>query len=244
MKHGIEQKEMESAENLRRYYLQTMGIQSWVLKQSTQPELTAAAKAKNPQPPLTLSALQQQIEDCTRCALSADCNQHSFGMGDPAARVMLICLAPDTSDFMIDSCERVQSVNNSLMSTDENTLLTRMLQAIEVDINDVFISSLLKCHVPASHTILPSEVIACSQYLNQQIALIQPAVLFVMGQAVAQYLLNSTADIDTLRTQQHAYAQRPVVVSYAVNDLRINPAEKRKAWADLKKLQTIMNPLR
>ncbi len=129
------------------------------------------------------------------------------------------------------------------MSTDANTLLTKMLQAIEVDINNVFISSLLKCHVPDSHTILQSEVIACSQYLNQQIALIQPDILFVMGQTVAQYLLNSTADIDTLRTQQHEYAQLPVLVSYAVNDLLINPAEKRKAWTDLKKLQATMNTL-
>ncbi len=234
----------------RRYYLDVMGIQSWALYApagSVTPEPTAAENRPEPvmdaqamdTPGLAEAApkpavlLEEQVQNCRRCERSVSRRQGLPGRGNTRPRLMIISLAPDETD---DAC-------GQLLSGDAGELLGKMLKAIELDINEVFITSLLKCAAPDRHSVKPAEITACSLYLKEQLAQLQPQILFVMGERAAQSLLNSTDKIDTLRSQLHYYEQRPVLVSYAASDLLARPAEKKKAWADLQLLQKQLQSL-
>jgi len=221
----MKQKTALIADLRRRYYLDVMGIQQWMLKQ---PAVSA--------PPQVVSdpfmLLQQQVTDCDACDLSDRQFQRCAGVGNVAAKLMLILLAPAVS---AEQSERTGE--QRLMTVEAEQLLTKMLVAIEIDIKDVFVTSLLKCPLPPGHRITRTEVAACRHHLDQQLEITRPDTLFVMGETAAQCLLGVTDNIDVLREQQYTCSQRPVWVSYSADDLLCQPENKKKAWLDLQRLQ-------
>ncbi len=245
-------------DELRDYYLDAMGIQRWVLQQVEKTGTTE--EDYNDEKILSslredgaqletdaVSRLEQEITTCHACALAKDQCGRVFGMGNPAAKLMLIIIAPEQLD--LDQSDMGQSgqdqsghqdqgiTKNLLLSAQSVQLLTKMLQAIRVNINDVFITSLLKCVIPARQTIMPAEITACRHHLDQQIDIMQPDRLFVMGELAAQCLLGNNEKIDSLREQRYEYAGRSVCISYSTDELRLQPENKRKAWLDLQRLQ-------
>lgn len=273
MKYSNVQNDAPLTDELRSYYLDTMGIQRWVLQRAEETgtaeedggdeKILPPLHEKNVQPETGgLPRLQQQITSCCACALGKDQPGRVFGMGNPTAKLMLIIIAPEQSgqeqpgqeqpgldqsgqnkSGQDKSDNQYQGVaKNPLLSVQSVQLLTKMLQAIKVNINDVFITSLLKCIIPAGHTIMPAEITACRHHLDQQIETIQPDRLFVMGELATQYLLGSKKKIDSLREQQYEYVGRPVCISYSTDELLLQPENKRKAWLDLQRLQQQLLP--
>jgi len=247
-------------ENTRRYYLDVMGIQCWELLAAEQPS-AKGHHIKNTTPtdddrvdgdrdvasvnpladisnwPLLESAVQQ----CQQCQLHKTRKQAILGRGNQSAELMIILLSPAMSD----------DAAGLLCSAEAHELLSRMLGAIDVSIDDIYLTALLKCAVPANHTIAPDELQQCEAYLKQQISLVQPRYIAVLGEIAARCLLQKNSPIDDLRLLINSqeknnvsilagYESVPLLISYSPQELLQQPANKRKAWQDLQQLQKMM----
>jgi len=248
-------------ENTRRYYLDVMGIQCWELldaeKQRSEDrpvkkagQLADDGSADNRDVvPAQLagsetakwSLLETNVQQCTKCPLHKTRKHAILGRGNQSAALMIILLAPD----MIDE------TSGLLCDGEAYELLSKMLNAIDIAIDDVYITSLLKCALPERHTVSPHELHQCDAYLKQQIQLIQPNHLVVLGEAAARCLLQKDKPLDDLRALINLdeknsisvlaqYESVPLVVSYSAEELMRSPENKRKAWQDLQQLQKMI----
>jgi DNA polymerase len=120
-------------------------------------------------------------------------------------------------------------------------LLTKILAAIELRREDVYICNVLKHRPPGNRNPRPEEVTACSPYLIRQIELIRPKVILALGTFAAQTLLNTTLSIGKLRNQIHRYYGVPLIVTYHPAALLRNPSWKRPAWEDVKLARRILD---
>jgi len=231
-------------ENTRRYYLDVMGVQCWqslepALQQNHDHDVEQNVESGRGVTDTGWSQLEQNIETCEQCVLHETRKQALTGRGNQAADLMFVLLAPDVSDD-----------NNGLICSDAaGDLFTRMLAAIDIDIDDVYISSLLKCAVPASHTISPKQIRSCNEYLKQQVRLIRPEFIVVLGETAVRCLLQKDLDIDDYRAmnpgasnsgQPYQFESIPMFVTYSPQELILQADNKRKAWSDLQQLQAMM----
>ena len=224
-------------ENTRRYYLDVMGIQCWE-------SIGPAEKFPEPSKVIELSSadalsfplLEEAIQQCDKCRLHEGRRQAISGRGNLSADLMIVLLAPDAVD---DEAAMI-------CSGEANDLLAKMIAAINLSIDDVYISSLLKCAVPATHTVTTTEMHHCIDHLKQQIQLIQPKLLVVLGETAARCLLQDNLSLDDIRsvtnniTEQKQFEAVPLFTSYSPKELMQQPDNKRKAWLDLQKIQKII----
>ena len=227
-------------EKRRLYYLEKMGIQAWVARTS-QPEgistgpdegiLTAQAKpptqsnAPGRTSPAGLDELRNVVAACTLCALHRGRTQTVFGTGNPRADWLVVGEAPGFEEDR----------KGEPFVGRAGQLLTKMLRAIDLAREEVFIANILKCRPPDNRDPQPQEIGQCLSYLRQQIELIQPKIILAMGRIAAQTLLDTHTSIGRLRGSEHYYADTriPVVVTYHPAYLLRSPQQKRKAWEDL-----------
>jgi uracil-DNA glycosylase len=125
-------------------------------------------------------------------------------------------------------------------------LLTAMLQAMGLDRGQVFIANILKCRPPNNRDPAPEEVSSCGDYLQRQIALVQPKIILAVGRIAAQNLLKIDTPIGRMRGQRYEYAglNIPVMVTYHPAYLLRSPREKRKAWEDLQAAMQLYNEIK
>ena len=111
-----------------------------------------------------------------------------------------------------------------------------MLRAIGLAREQVYIANVLKCRPPGIAIPVPTEAAECLPYLERQIALLKPKIMLVVGRIAAQNLLRTDIPLGRLRQQVHHFgvSQVPLVVTYHPAYLLRTPADKRKAWEDLK----------
>ena len=185
------------------------------------PAAAAASPAVGPDWP----TLEAAVRGCTRCDLCQSRIQTVFGVGDRAARWMVIGEAPGADEDR----EGEPFVGRA------GQLLTSMLKAMGLAREQVFIANILKCRPPGNRDPSPEEVAHCMPYLQQQIELVDPRLILCVGRIAAQNLLKTDTPIGKLRGQLHRLpgTDRPVVVTYHPAYLLRSPGEKRKAWADL-----------
>ncbi len=217
-------------ENTRRYYLDAMGIQCWQSLDS-QRNLSAAEGGDRDVAAASYAELETTILSCMKCALHETRKHVIAGRGNQSAGLMFVLLAPDE--------------NSGLVCSDEaDALFGKMLAAININIDDVYITSLLKCSVPANHTVSPREIQSCNEHLKQQIEFIQPEVLVVLGETAVRCLLQEELSIEDGRAMNETMSQQlasvPLFFSYSPEELLQQPENKRKAWADLQQLQKII----
>ena len=120
-------------------------------------------------------------------------------------------------------------------------LLTKILAAIDLTREQVFIVNVLKHRPPANRNPLPEEVKACSAYLIRQLELIKPKVIVAFGTFAAQTLLQTKTPIGQLRGLVHRYHGIPLIVTYHPAALLRNPAWKRPTWEDVKLARRILD---
>lgn len=137
---------------------------------------------------VALAALEDQARVCTRCALSRTRIQAVPGSGDPAARIMIVGEAPGKNEDE----QGVPFVGAA------GQLLNKLLASIEVPREEVYITNIIKCRPPANRDPLPDEVAACSPYLDQQVGLIHPAVILLLGRHAVQRLLPGSDGISRI----------------------------------------------
>ena len=116
-------------------------------------------------------------------------------------------------------------------------LLTKMIEAIGMKRDEVYIANILKCRPPNNRSPLPEEITPCSQFVREQITIIQPKVICALGKFASQFLLESQEPITALRGRFYQINGVSVMPTFHPAYLLRNPGEKRSVWEDLKKVR-------
>lgn len=179
----------------------------------------------------SLNAIATAVEGCTRCPLYKTANKGVPGSGAPTARLVCVGEAPGASEDET-GLPFVGAAGN---------LLTKILAAVELSREEVFITNVVKHRPPGNRNPAPSEIEACSPYLVRQLELIKPKVIVAFGTFAAQTLLNTKMPIGKLRGEVHRYHGVPLVVTYHPAALLRNPSWKRPTWEDVKLARRILD---
>lgn len=174
-----------------------------------------------------LTELEQRYSTCEKCPLHVNRIKFVYGSGDPEARAMIIGEAPGEQE----------NLTGKPFVGKAGELLDRMLVAIELTREQVYIANIVKCRPPANRNPETEERIACMPYLTEQIRIVKPKVILLMGLVAAQTILGSNQTMGALRLKVHEYDAIPVYVTYHPAALLRNPDWKAPAWEDLKKFR-------
>jgi DNA polymerase len=179
----------------------------------------------------SIAELADLIKECTRCRLHAEATNPVPGEGSPRARLVCVGEAPGASE---DATGRP-------FVGQAGQLLTKILAAINLSRDEVFICNVLKHRPPGNRNPMPDEVTACRPYLIRQLEVIRPAVIVAFGTFAAQTLLETKLAITKLRGQVHRYHGIPVIVTYHPAALLRNPNWKRPTWEDVRLARRILD---
>ena len=177
-----------------------------------------------------LADVQTVLGECTRCPLHRGRGTIVFGVGDPEARLMFIGEAPG----------RDEDLQGEPFVGRAGQVLTRMIAAMSLRRDDVYIANIVKCRPPRNRDPEPNEVQSCEPFLKAQIRAIQPEVIVTLGKYAAQTLLVRKTPISRLRGTWASYEGIALMPTFHPAYLLRNPAEKRPVWQDL---QAVMERL-
>jgi uracil-DNA glycosylase len=221
----------------RRQYLEVIGIELWRVRgagapcasapEGSAPAPAAASADAREERAVQWQALRAEVLGCTRCPLHRTRTQGVFGVGPQRADWLVVGEAPGAEED-----RRGEPFVGAA-----GQLLDAMLRAIGLDRrSNVYIANVLKSRPPGNRDPRPEEIEACLPYLERQIALLEPRIMLAVGRIAAQTLLGTDAPLGRLRGRVHAFGElnTPLVVTYHPAYLLRTPADKRKAWEDLK----------
>jgi uracil-DNA glycosylase family 4 len=178
----------------------------------------------------TLEEIRTDLGDCRRCPLSRKRNRIVFGNGNPRADLVLVGEAPG----------REEDLKGEPFVGEAGRLLDRILFAIGLGREDVYICNVIKCRPPGNRDPEPDEVIACEPFLKRQLAAIRPRIIVTLGRFAAQALLRDRTPISRLRGSWQSYEGVPLMPTYHPAFLLRNPAAKRDVWEDMKQVRARM----
>ncbi len=177
--------------------------------------------------------LSQQISDCAACALCEGCTQKIPGQGDPSAPLMLIGEAPGEQEDR----QGLAFVGAA------GQLLTKMLEAIQITRESVYICNTVKCRPPNNRTPLPEETAACEPFLLAQWALVSPKVVLLLGSTAVRCVLGESYRITRCRGQWFERNGVAIMATYHPAALLRDQGRKREAWEDLKQVRQKLDTL-
>jgi DNA polymerase len=177
----------------------------------------------------SLEQLQERIGDCQRCAISGQRRNLVFGAGNPAADIVLIGEAPGYNEDQ----QGMPFVGEA------GQLLSKILAAIQLQREEVYICNLLKCRPTDNRDPLPGEVQNCLPFLEKQLELIQPAFILCLGRFAAQTMLQSTLPLSQLRGRVHVWRSARLIVTYHPAALLRYPKFKPETWQDVQLLRRL-----
>lgn len=179
----------------------------------------------------TLDEIAEMTRGCTRCGLYKTAKQTVPGEGNPNADFVCVGEAPG---------EREDETGRPFVGQ-SGQLLTKILAAIKLSREDVFICNVIKHRPPGNRNPLPDEVRACSPYLLRQLELVKPKVIVAFGTFAAQTLLDTKLALGKLRGTIHQYHGIPLVVTYHPAALLRNPSWKRSTWEDVQLARRLLD---
>ena len=179
----------------------------------------------------SLDAIAKHVASCTRCPLYSTAKNPVPGEGNAQAQLMCVGEAPGATE---------DETGRPFVGA-AGQLLTKILAAIDLPREQVYICNVLKHRPPGNRNPLPEEVTACSPYLIRQIEIIRPKVIIALGTFAAQTLLDTKTAIGKLRGQVHQYHGVPLVVTYHPAALLRNPSWKRPTWEDVQLARRILD---
>ena len=187
------------------------------------PLFTSAADA--------LSAVRTDIGDCTRCKLHAQGRtQIVFGVGNPEADLMFVGEAPGADE----------DIQGFPFVGRAGQLLTKIIEAIDLKREDVYIANVIKCRPPGNRNPEPDEVETCEPFLFRQIDIIKPKVIVALGKFGAQTLLRTLDPISRLRGRVYNYRGAKLIPTFHPAYLLRNPGSKREVWEDMKLVRSLL----
>lgn len=180
-----------------------------------------------------LKSLADLVATCSRCRLAEGRKSVVFGAGNPNADLMLIGEGPGAEEDR----QGLPFVGPA------GELLTRIIQAIEMKRDDIYIANVVKCRPPGNRDPQPDEVQACRGYLEKQVTLVRPRLLVALGRVAAQALLGNESPIGQLRGRWYQAFGVPTMVTYHPAALLRNPALKRPTWEDMQQVRDRLRSL-
>lgn len=183
-----------------------------------------------------LKVLKQEVESCKLCPLSETRSQTVFARGNPKSPVMIIGEAPGKEEDQ----QGFPFVGRA------GKLLDKMLLAIQIEPNQVYIANLLKCRPPQNRNPKQEEILLCSAYLERQIRLVAPKIILTLGNFATKFILKNPEGISQVRGKAYDWesSKNPssalVFPLYHPSALLQNPNLKRPAWEDLKTLKRLL----
>ena len=178
----------------------------------------------------TLESLAQSVLTCEGCQLCQTRTHAVFGEGNPHAELMFIGEGPG----------RDEDLQGRPFVGRAGQLLDRMIAAMGMRREEVYIANVVKCRPPNNRTPEEEEATACISYLRWQIYLIRPRVMVLLGATAAHYLLNERRGIMRLRGNWLDYQGIPVMPTYHPAFLLRQETVKRDAWLDLQQVMRFL----
>ncbi len=217
-------------------YLRELGFEDLYLRSRAAPsavgeEAAARAVESAPDEPAVsageraelLAAVAERASACTRCRLSAKRRTVVFGTGSADADLMFIGEGPGAEEDR----QGLPFVGPA------GELLNKIIAAIDLAREDVYIANIVKCRPPGNRDPQPDEAEACREYLEAQIELVRPRVIVALGRVAAQSLLDSKAPLGKMRGTWYRVRGVPTRVTYHPAALLRNAAFKRPTWEDM-----------
>ena len=211
-------------------YLSDLGIESQTagLPSANTDQRCAKAAAELPG---ALDVIRTELGDCQRCGL-ADCRTKLvYGVGNPNARLVLVGEAPG----------REEDLTGVPFVGEAGQLLDRILLAMGLQREAVYLCNVLKCRPPNNRDPEPEEIATCEAFLARQLAAIRPQVIVGLGRFAVQSLLKTKVPISHLRGEWQSYQGIPLMPTYHPSYLLRNPEGKRDVWADMKEVLRLLN---
>ena len=182
-------------------------------------------------PAEALATVRAEIGDCVRCKLHAlGRRQIVFGVGNPDADLMFVGEAPGADEDI----QGIPFVGRA------GQLLTKIIEAINLSRNDVYIANVIKCRPPGNRNPEQDEVDTCEPFLFQQIDVIKPKVIVALGTFAARALLRTLDPISRLRGRVYDYRGAKLIPTFHPAFLLRNPASKREVWEDMKLVRKLL----
>jgi uracil-DNA glycosylase family 4 len=178
-----------------------------------------------------MEAVRTELGDCRRCPLGGLRHRLVFGEGNPHAELVFVGEAPGADE----DAQGRPFVGRA------GQLLTKIIVAMGLKREDVYICNILKCRPPENRNPQPEEIAACEPFLIRQLEAIRPRVICALGSFAAHTLLKSEAPISVLRGRFQTYQGIPLMPTYHPAYLLRNPGAKKQVWEDV---QIIMKALR
>jgi DNA polymerase len=198
---------------------------------AAEPSAPAASKIISLTPADALAAVRTDIGDCTRCKLhTLGRTQIVFGVGNPEADLMFVGEAPG----------RDEDLQGFPFVGKAGQLLTKIIEAISLRREDVYIANVIKCRPPENRNPEPDEVESCEPFLFRQIDIVKPTVIVALGKFGARTLLRTLDPISRLRGRVFDYRGAKLIPTFHPAYLLRNPASKREVWEDMKLVRSLL----
>jgi len=177
-------------------------------------------------PTETLESIRTEIGNCSRCELSKKRTNIVFGAGDPMARLVFVGEGPGYEE----------DKSGEPFVGAAGKLLTKIIEAINLTREKVYICNIIKCRPPGNRNPMPDEIKTCFPFLKRQLLVIKPDFICALGTFAAQTLLKTKQPISMLRGHFHDHMGIKVMPTYHPAYLLRNANKKRDVWEDMKML--------
>jgi DNA polymerase len=213
-----------------RHYLEeerAVGFEGWTKKSAPSPPMAPPGSHRPVVSPLSLEEVRRELGDCRRCKLHSGRTNIVFGTGNPKAKLVFVGEGPG----------RDEDLQGKPFVGQAGQLLTKIIQAIQLTREEVYIANIIKCRPPGNRNPEPDEIQACEPFLIKQLEVIRPKLICALGTFAAQTLLKTDEKISLLRGRFHQYQGIPIMPTYHPAYLLRNPHFKRDVWEDMKKIK-------
>ncbi len=174
-----------------------------------------------------LADWKERVAQCVRCQELADSRTNTvFGVGNPEAKLLFVGEAPGADE----------DAQGEPFVGKAGQLLNDIIKACKLKREDVYICNVLRCRPPGNRVPAPQEAANCREYLDAQIAIVNPDYIVCWGSTAAKNLLGSEETIGKLRGKFFKYGRAKVLCTYHPSYLLRNPAAKKDVWDDMKLL--------
>ncbi len=181
----------------------------------------------------SIESIRAEIGECTRCTLCAGRTQVVHSTGNYNAELMFIGEAPGADE----------DIKGEPFVGRAGQLLTKIIEAIGIKREEVFIGNINRCRPPGNRQPLPEEASVCRPYLLREVAVIKPKVIVVLGAHAAHNLLEVKTPISKLRGQFHDYFGTKVMPTFHPAYLLRDPHKKKEVWDDMKMVRDLLRTM-
>ncbi|MDY0290805.1 MAG: uracil-DNA glycosylase [Desulfuromonadaceae bacterium] len=188
--------------------------------------LDPATAATTPCRAESLEEIRADLGECQRCPLGRTRTNLVFGRGNPKASLVFVGEGPG----------RNEDEQGEPFVGEAGLLLDRILFAMELERNDVYICNVIKCRAPQNRNPEAEEIAACEPFLKRQLDAINPSILVALGKFAAQTLLQDKTPIGNLRGEWRTYNGIDLMPTFHPAYLLRNPKCKRELWRDMKQV--------